>query len=305
LNLNFRQLLYPERKLIEFMLSCNRSQASIARELGVHRSTIKKEIDRNSIGGEYKAALAQRQAEKRREKRGYYKSTEKRRKACSYRTSLLKVIIPVDQKIFAYRDSERQRAARKQRNDWRKGRRARFRFELSIEQQHKRSWLLSLRDRNHYLEGLYRRRRTTKDWLRYNNTGPDLMHDRGRTVIGSYKRKGLRAFFGSERSSYYRHSLRNYRFKEAGRSFQFADNPTLQSFGTDLKVASSSFDGNRSVKHFSSSDKVEALPPNPKVSVVAFTDSKRQIFSNGRKTLSKSGLSGVKIQKSLKQLIAA
>jgi hypothetical protein len=54
----FSQLTLHQRCLIDYLHRKGYSQSAIAREVEVHRSTIKRELDRNSINGEYKAMEA-------------------------------------------------------------------------------------------------------------------------------------------------------------------------------------------------------------------------------------------------------
>ncbi|MCH8149056.1 MAG: IS30 family transposase [Planctomycetes bacterium] len=65
-----RQLTMDEREVISRMLYANELPAAIARRLGRHRSSVGREIERNSDGGGgYSAVEAQRRAEARRRNR--------------------------------------------------------------------------------------------------------------------------------------------------------------------------------------------------------------------------------------------
>ena len=63
------QLTMEEREIISQMRSAKRKPVAIARRLGRHRSTIGRELNRNSQRGSYSAVRAQRLAEKRRRER--------------------------------------------------------------------------------------------------------------------------------------------------------------------------------------------------------------------------------------------
>lgn len=62
-------LTMEEREIISQMRSARRKPVAIARRLGRHRSTICRELARNSRSGSYSAVRAQRLAEKRRRER--------------------------------------------------------------------------------------------------------------------------------------------------------------------------------------------------------------------------------------------
>jgi IS30 family transposase len=53
-----RQLTYDQRQCIQQLSRKGESQAAIARQIGVHRSTVKRELERNSQEGEYNAHMA-------------------------------------------------------------------------------------------------------------------------------------------------------------------------------------------------------------------------------------------------------
>ena len=55
-----------ERLRIETLLDAGHNATAIALQLGRNRATISKEIKRNSVGGKYCHALAQKQTDKRR-----------------------------------------------------------------------------------------------------------------------------------------------------------------------------------------------------------------------------------------------
>jgi len=59
-------LLFPGRVLIGIRVREKRSHSQIARELGVHRSTVKREVDAGSVDGRYRCKIAQRRADERR-----------------------------------------------------------------------------------------------------------------------------------------------------------------------------------------------------------------------------------------------
>ena len=48
--MEYHQLTEKERYQIEYLISRGKSYSEIGRELGRHRSTIKREINRNSLG---------------------------------------------------------------------------------------------------------------------------------------------------------------------------------------------------------------------------------------------------------------
>jgi len=66
---SYRHLTYEERCQICVLLKRGISQTEIARELGVHRSTISRELQRNSMKTGYYYHWAQAQAEERQKKR--------------------------------------------------------------------------------------------------------------------------------------------------------------------------------------------------------------------------------------------
>lgn len=73
-----RHLSLHQRQAIETLTSEGLSMAAIARETGVHRSTIKREIDRNSDRGQYRASVAQVLSKNRKIMAVYYKQAENR-----------------------------------------------------------------------------------------------------------------------------------------------------------------------------------------------------------------------------------
>lgn len=65
--MSYHHLTLCERGKIELMLKQGQRSPAIARELGCHATTIRREVQRNSTGGGYSAQAAQRLYEKRRE----------------------------------------------------------------------------------------------------------------------------------------------------------------------------------------------------------------------------------------------
>jgi hypothetical protein len=63
-------LSLSQRQQLETLHAQKLSQAAIARQLGVHRSTVKRELDRNSVEGIYRAEKAQQLTTARRQKAG-------------------------------------------------------------------------------------------------------------------------------------------------------------------------------------------------------------------------------------------
>ena len=57
--MNYNQITMVQRYQIEALIKEGLSKSCIAKNLGVHRSTIYREINRNSIDGYYKAEYAQ------------------------------------------------------------------------------------------------------------------------------------------------------------------------------------------------------------------------------------------------------
>jgi len=55
-----------ERVCIEFMLDRQYTYSKIGDELGFHRTTIKREVERNSVGGIYKARIAEKRCRERK-----------------------------------------------------------------------------------------------------------------------------------------------------------------------------------------------------------------------------------------------
>jgi DNA-binding Lrp family transcriptional regulator len=64
------QLTLTQRQHLEELQAQQLSQAAIARRLGVHRSTVKREVERNTVNGKYSAAGAQQKYEGRRQQAG-------------------------------------------------------------------------------------------------------------------------------------------------------------------------------------------------------------------------------------------
>ena len=62
----YHHLTYEERCQIYALMQSGLSQAAIARQLGVHRSTIKRELDRNTGARSYRFKQAQEKASQRR-----------------------------------------------------------------------------------------------------------------------------------------------------------------------------------------------------------------------------------------------
>ena len=63
---HYQQLTQVQRYQIEAGLACGNSQASIAKQLGVHPSTVSREVRRNRSRGRYKAIHAQHKSMIRR-----------------------------------------------------------------------------------------------------------------------------------------------------------------------------------------------------------------------------------------------
>ena len=62
----YKQITLAERKVIQKMLNRDMKNAEIARLLGYHRSTVKREIDRNREKYWYRAEIAQKRSEERK-----------------------------------------------------------------------------------------------------------------------------------------------------------------------------------------------------------------------------------------------
>jgi IS30 family transposase len=62
----YHHLTYEERCQIYALMQSGLSQAAIARQLGVHRSTIKRELDRNTGARSYRFNRAQEKASQKR-----------------------------------------------------------------------------------------------------------------------------------------------------------------------------------------------------------------------------------------------
>jgi len=62
----YHHLTYEERCQIYALMQSGLSQAAIARQLGVHRSTIKRELDRNTGARSYRFKRAQEKASQKR-----------------------------------------------------------------------------------------------------------------------------------------------------------------------------------------------------------------------------------------------
>jgi hypothetical protein len=65
-----RHLTLPKRQRLYELHQQQLSQAEIARRLGVHRSTVKRELEKNSVNGEYQAEQAQQLSLSRKQKAG-------------------------------------------------------------------------------------------------------------------------------------------------------------------------------------------------------------------------------------------
>jgi hypothetical protein len=63
-------LSLAQRKKLQRLLHKQHTQAAIARRLGVHRSTVKRELERNSVEGKYRAVQAQELATQRKKQAG-------------------------------------------------------------------------------------------------------------------------------------------------------------------------------------------------------------------------------------------
>jgi len=72
-----RHLTMVERDRIAQLCGSGQTGEETARRLGRHRSTIYRELKRNGTGGEYLAAQAQRQAERRRRERPLVRKTDR------------------------------------------------------------------------------------------------------------------------------------------------------------------------------------------------------------------------------------
>jgi hypothetical protein len=184
-------LNFSQRQVIEKMSRQGAKQAAIARAVGVHRSTIKKELDRNSLyPGRYNAYCAQHLSMDRK-KRGELKKRK---------------FIHFKGKGYGYSSDANPAckkkpdpyALRKKIRDFRSKRRARFRNLLSYNQLMRRIWLLSKRKRNYYHEAFDRTKRDSAYWRKYSKYGKPL--DSGRRVSKYYK--GKRTFYGTKRTFY-------------------------------------------------------------------------------------------------------
>jgi hypothetical protein len=84
----FRQLSIDQRLTIENLQRKGCKQSEIARQLGVHRSTVKRELERNSINGVYKAAEAQANTQERKQKAGIGSQQGKTKKPAGFKWKL-------------------------------------------------------------------------------------------------------------------------------------------------------------------------------------------------------------------------
>jgi len=73
---SYKQLAYEQRYQISFMLKMGCSQTDIAKEMGVHRSTISRELRRNQGQRGYRPKQAHRFALSRRNKAKTYITPE-------------------------------------------------------------------------------------------------------------------------------------------------------------------------------------------------------------------------------------
>jgi len=86
---HYRQLTQGQRYQIEAGLSAAESQASIAKRVGVHPSTISREVRRNSTQNIYKAVSAAHESDARRAGAGFYPvSTDGLKRAENFRSCL-------------------------------------------------------------------------------------------------------------------------------------------------------------------------------------------------------------------------
>lgn len=61
-----RHIKHTDRVCIEFLLNKEYSYNQIGEELGFHRTTIQREVERNSVDGVYRASIAQKKTKERR-----------------------------------------------------------------------------------------------------------------------------------------------------------------------------------------------------------------------------------------------
>ncbi len=72
----YKQLTQAQRYEIQFLCSQGKRQKEIAASLGVHASSVSREMERNGAGGKYDAFEAQRRYEYKKGRRSAYKLTE-------------------------------------------------------------------------------------------------------------------------------------------------------------------------------------------------------------------------------------
>jgi hypothetical protein len=158
----YRQLNLPQRQLIEQLHARKCSMAAIARAVGVHRCTIKKELERNSEAGHYNAQKAQQKASDRKSIAGkianqdipirFHLNPRKNtvrsnpvRLSFKRLRKMKPLILPRDLRLQT--DWEDLRIERK-----RKYKRRRFKFKKFLLRQ----FYLRMRERDHFREGLER-----------------------------------------------------------------------------------------------------------------------------------------------------
>jgi hypothetical protein len=182
-------LSLSQRRTLEKLHRKRCSQAAIARQLGVHRSTVKRELERNSVEGKYQALQAQelstqrkqlagKENQKKRRFRYYDVSTliETRIKRADARLNRETKAISLQKKRFRHKDWFQFRFSRKLFAEDRFNR-----MRRQKRKEHYYKWKSNynryFRERDHWRENFYRRQRSTwekrmclrpgKWWKRY------------------------------------------------------------------------------------------------------------------------------------------
>jgi DNA-binding Lrp family transcriptional regulator len=194
------QLTLPQRQLLQELQAQQLSQAAIARRLGVHRSTVKRELERNTVNGKYSAVGAQEKYTERRQKAG--RLNQKKRFVRFY--PLEQRIVIRAKKLISLEERTADSAPSKKRSYRRKewGRRRLFRncfqpgrkrtgrrqFRRQSYWSWKRWYDNRWRDRCYYVEELGRNRSWMWKYLYRRPETPWYLKGRGRLGLRVLRR---------------------------------------------------------------------------------------------------------------------
>jgi hypothetical protein len=178
----YKQLSHNQRRQIEQLHRKGVSQSAIARTIGVHRSTVKRELERNSVEGEYKADHAQKVRLLRKQRAGYLSQQDHFEKPADFKYKLSQALrLKKDEKQLTTRrkDKPKRYQYRSKRYQPYVPRKDERNYKLHANKRRskyyhlwKSNWESRYRFRDNAKAELNRMMRTAQDFRRYWKSEP-------------------------------------------------------------------------------------------------------------------------------------